>query len=177
MKIILTGCPGVGKTTVVRKVISLLGDFVIGFWTEEIRSKESNERHGFKVVTTDGESVVLASKFFDSPYRVGSYGVNLQNFEALVLPLLLRAKEEREKVIVIDEIGKMELFSKGFIDLVSEILFSDNYRVIATIPIRDVHPLVKKIRRTCRQLFEVSKENRDGIVKNIFDLVLKARID
>ena len=71
-----------------------------------------------------------------------------------------------------DEVGKMELFSAGFRELVKEILFNPKYKVIATIPIRDVHPLVRDIRRLQGAVvIEVNKENRDFLVEEILKLL------
>ncbi len=172
MKIFLTGKPGVGKTTVVNKIVSLLRDKAIGFWTEEFRDPESNKRLGFKVITTEGKTAILASKSLNSPFRVGSYGVNIKNFEEIVIPLLENAIKQRDKIIVIDEIGKMELFSEKFTDLVKKIVFDDIYRVIATIPIKDVHPLVASIRKFKGNLIEITEENRDRMTNYIQKLII-----
>lgn len=171
MKVFITGEPGIGKTTLIRKVVEKLGDRAIGFWTQEVR--EGKRRVGFKVVTTDGEERLFASKTFTSKHLVGSYGVNVKRFEELVLPILLRALKEGEgKVVVIDEIGKMELFSKGFRDLVKEIAHNPRLKVLATLPIRDVHPLVKELRRMRGAvLIELRRENREGMEDEILKLL------
>lgn len=172
MKIFLTGKPGIGKTTVVKKLVSLLKDKAIGFWTEEFRDIETNKRQGFKVITTEGKTATLASKSLNSPFRVGSYGVNIKDFEEIVIPLLETAIKKRDRIILIDEIGKMELFSDNFIDLVKKIAFNDVYRVLATIPMKDVHPLVKSIRKLQGNLIEITEENRDNIRNYIYSLLV-----
>jgi Predicted nucleotide kinase len=172
MKIILTGEPGIGKTTLIKKLLQRLGDRAIGFWTEEVRDPKTKKRTGFKVISTGGDVQLFASKFFTSKHLVGSYGVNTARFESVALPILEKAKELKDIYIVMDEIGKMELFSAGFRELVKEILFNQKYKVIATIPIRDVHPLVKDIRRLQGAVVvEVNKENRDLLVEEILKLL------
>ena len=172
MKIILTGEPGIGKTTIIKKLLQRLGDRAIGFWTEEVRDPKTKKRTGFKVISTEGNAQLFASKFFTSKHLVGSYGVNTARFESVVLPLLEKAKKAKGLYIVMDEIGKMELFSAGFRGLVKEILFNPKYKVIATIPIRDVHPLVRDIRRLQGAVvIEVNKENRDFLVEEILKLL------
>jgi nucleoside-triphosphatase len=172
MKIILTGEPGVGKTTLIKKLLQRLGDRAIGFWTEEVRDPKTKKRMGFKVISTEGNAQLFASKFFTSKHLVGSYGVNTARFESVVLPILEKAKKSKDLYIVMDEIGKMELFSAGFRELVREILFNPKYNVIATIPIRDVHPLVRDIRRLQGAVvIEVNKENRDFLVEEILKLL------
>ncbi len=75
MALLLTGRPGVGKTTVLRAVARLLaGAHLIGFYTEEIR--EAGERRGFRLVTFDGKEAILAH--IDLPFsRVSKYGVDV----------------------------------------------------------------------------------------------------
>jgi len=172
MKIILTGEPGIGKTTIIKRLLQRLGNRVIGFWTEEVRDPKTKKRTGFKVISTEGNVQLFASKFFTSKHLVGSYGVNTARFESVVLPLLEKAKKAKDLYIVMDEIGKMELFSAGFRELVKEILFNPKHKVIATIPIRDVHPLVRDIRRLQGAVvIEVDKENRDLLVEEILKLL------
>ncbi len=172
MKILLTGKPGVGKTTVVKKVVQKLKDKVIGFWTEDIRDK-LNRRTGFKIVTTEGTEAILASKYlFETPYKVGSYYVDVKTFEKVVIPVLEKALKE-DKVVVIDEIGKMELFSKRFISVVEEI-FEKKEKILATVPIKDVHPLVKKLKeRKDVLLIEVTFSNRNYLPEKIIQLLEK----
>ncbi len=172
MKILLTGKPGVGKTTVVKKVVQKLKDKVIGFWTEDIRDK-LNRRTGFKIVTTEGTEAILASKYlFETPYKVGSYYVDVETFEKVVIPVLEKALKE-DKTVVIDEIGKMELFSKRFISVVEEI-FEKKEKILATVPIKDVHPFVKKVKeRKDVLLIEVTLSNRNYLPEKIIQMLEK----
>ena len=176
VKVLITGEPGSGKTTVVKKVANLLGkDRAIGFWTEEIRDKKTGKRTGFRIITTDGKKKIFSSKIFHSKKLVGSYGVNVQYFEELAIPILEKAikiaRKNPKTVIVIDEIGKMELFSKKFRDLVRNIFYDDRLNVLATIPIRDVHKLVREIRRLPGVIhIHLDKNNRDFIHEEILKL-------
>ncbi|MGA9120758.1 MAG: nucleoside-triphosphatase [Bacteroidota bacterium] len=74
-RILLTGPPGCGKTTVVRKVADNLRNGASGFYTEEIRDAKK-QRTGFRVVTLDGMRGELADKFSVHGPRVGSYRVD-----------------------------------------------------------------------------------------------------
>jgi nucleoside-triphosphatase len=171
MKIVLTGEPGVGKTTLIKKLLKHLGDRAVGFWTEEVRDPQTRKRTGFKIVTTEGKSLLFASKTFTSKHLVGSYGVNVQRFESLAIPVLQKALGE-DRIVVIDEVGKMELFSKTFVGLVRKLIHDPRKSMVITIPTRDVHPLVAEIRRLKGAvLMEVTKENRDALVENILNLL------
>ncbi|SNZ08196.1 nucleoside-triphosphatase [Persephonella hydrogeniphila] len=171
MKIVITGKPGIGKTTVVKKVAGELGKKAIGFYTEEYRDKKG-KREGFKIKTLYGEEGILASKKLDSPYRVGSYGVNINKFEKVVIPVLEEALNGN-KVVIIDEIGKMELFSEKFIRLVKK-LFSSDRDIIATVPVKNVHPVVKWIKdRPDIILIHLDYSNRDKVPEEILKLMEK----
>ncbi|MCS7203479.1 MAG: NTPase [Thermodesulfovibrio sp.] len=174
MKIFLTGRPGIGKTTVIKKVVELLKDKAVGFWTEEFRDLKTNSREGFKIITTDGRVLIFASKKLNSPYKVGLYGVNIEGFEQTVIPFLEKAINQKNRIVVIDEIGKMELFSDKFVNLVRKIVFNIDYNIIATIPIKDVHPVVASIRRLkIGNLIEVNLENRITIHSYVYRLILQ----
>ncbi len=175
IKVFITGEPGVGKTTLIKKLVERLGDRAIGFWTEEVRDPETKKRTGFRIYTTEGKKKIFSSKFFTSKKLVGSYGVNVDYFEELAIPILEKAikeaRKDKRKVIVIDEIGKMELFSKSFRELVRQIIHNQCINVVATIPIRDVHPLVKEIRRLPGAiLIKINKENKDYLLDDILGL-------
>ncbi|XP_021364849.1 cancer-related nucleoside-triphosphatase-like [Mizuhopecten yessoensis] len=180
--ILLTGPPGIGKTTLIHKVCDHLtksGVQCKGFYTEERR--EGRHRVGFDVVTLSGERAPLASvNTSDVPqgrqYTVGKYVVQLQSFETAALPTL-RKKEGQHNIFVIDEIGKMELFSQTFARLVRDLLGSENTTVIATIPIAKGRPipLVEEVRqRSDAVLFNISQSNRDAILGDIISAVMSS---
>ncbi len=172
MKIIITGEPGIGKTTLVKKLISKLRDKAIGFYTEEVRDKKTKQRKGFKIIDTEGNKILFASKTFYSKHLVGSYGVNVKRFESIAIPILEKALKEKDKIVFIDEVGKMELFSKKFRELVRELIYDPSRKVVLTIPIRDVHPLVKEIRRLPGAVYiELTKENRENMDREILKLL------
>ena len=121
-KILLTGLPGCGKTTVVIRVAKRLGQKKIaGFTTKEIRS--SGHRIGFGIKTFSGREGILSGIDIKSSFRVGRYGVDIEQFEQLVIPELTKNTQTAD-LFIIDEIGKMECFSKAFIKAVRNILDS-----------------------------------------------------
>ncbi|XP_067877077.1 cancer-related nucleoside-triphosphatase isoform X2 [Heterodontus francisci] len=172
--------PGVGKTTLIHKTIDVLkysGVSVDGFYTEEVR--KNGRRIGFDVVTVSGKRGTLSRTSNDSGtlnsgrYRVGQYAVDLPSFECLVLPLLRKVNggdDIEKKVYVIDEIGKMELFSEPFIQAVRQILDGAGATILGTIPVPKGKPLglVEEIRsRRDVKIFNITKDNRNSIVQEI----------
>jgi nucleoside-triphosphatase len=172
MKLLITGRPGVGKTTVIKKVAGRLGERASGFFTGEVRDAKSAKRRGFSVTTIEGESAVFADVSFETPCRVGSYKVDVQRFEALALPAVEKAVKKKKGVIVIDEIGKMELFSERFVRLVETIVKEPGLTVLATVPLKNVHPLVKAIKETDDAVvLQVTEANRDEVPDEVLALL------
>ncbi len=164
MKLFITGTPGSGKTTLVRRIVELKPEKFVGFWTEELR--ENGRRVGFRILDTEGRKALLSHINIDSPHRVGRYKVDVRGFEEFIVPIMEKALSEREKIVVIDEIGKMELLSKKFRKFIESLLNAKDIDMLATIPIRDVHPLVKFIRRNF-PVIEINRENRDSVFQEV----------
>ena len=150
---LLTGRPGTGKTSLVRQAVAELKGKAGGFYTEEIRVQGT--RLGFKLITLDGQEAVLAHVDFQSRYRVGKYGVDVDALERVGVPALAEAIKQRD-VIVIDEIGRMELFSNRFREVVLEAIQSGK-RVLGTIMLAP-HPWADDIKRQPQvRLVEVTR--------------------
>ena len=70
-KLLITGRPGAGKTTLIKKVARMLQPFhPVGFYTEEIRAQ--GQRVGFQLVSLDGQRRIMSHVDIPSPFRVGS---------------------------------------------------------------------------------------------------------
>ena len=139
---LLTGRPGTGKTRLIKEAVAGMGSKAGGFYTEEIRS--SGVRQGFKLVTLDGQSAILAHVKIHSPYRVSKYGVDIDSLDRVGVSALHKAAQECD-LVVVDEIGKMELFSANFKKAVLEIIGSGK-RVLGTIML-NAHPWADAIKR------------------------------
>jgi len=126
---LLTGRPGTGKTSLIRQVVGEFAGKAGGFYTEEIRS--GGTRLGFNLVTLDGQEAVLAHINIHSRYRVSKYGVDVESLERVGVSALHQATRQCD-LIVVDEIGKMELFSTDFRGAVLEIIGSGK-KVLGTI--------------------------------------------
>jgi len=157
--ILLTGIPRIGKTTIIHKIISNIKRGCAGFYTEEMR--EGNQRVGFKLITLDHKDCILSHENIKSRHRVGKYGVNLECIGCIGVASMLEGIQKK-KVIIIDEIGKMELFSKDFQEIVIKALDSES-PVLGTILFRP-HPFCDKIKkREDVEIIEVTTENRDRL--------------
>ncbi len=164
-KTLITGKPGVGKTTLVQKIIEQMRSInMAGFFTAEIRYMGS--RLGFELQGLSGERRILAHMEIDSQNRVGRYGVDTNGFEEFLEALdLLNPDVE---LIVIDEIAKMELFSNRFRSLVHNALNSDK-QVLASISLKG-NEFIREIKqRLDIHLMEVTHDNRDRLSEVIVE--------
>ncbi|MHC4197025.1 MAG: NTPase [Planctomycetota bacterium] len=161
--ILITGRPGVGKTTAIKKVLSALDIRPRGFYTEEIR--DGRERRGFTVKTFGGRDCVLAHTDIQDVPRVGRYGVDVTSFENTALPELEEAVGKRE-VIVIDEIGKMEMFSNRFKNLVLQAL--DGPAPVLAVISESGNGFIDGIKkRKDVKLFTLRLQTRDALIPDI----------
>jgi len=161
--LLLTGAPRVGKTTLVMKVLDRGIPLAGGFHTEEIR--ERGRRVGFKVKAVGGAEAVMAHVNSRSRYRVGKYGVEVAAFEDVGVRSIETALE-RDGIILMDEIGRMELYSEKFKDAVKRALDSPN-RVFGVIQ-RKHNPFLDSIRRRDdTEVVTVTTSNRDTILPEL----------
>jgi nucleoside-triphosphatase len=161
--LLLTGAPGTGKTTIIREAIHTTKEKPGGFYTQEIR--EGGARLGFEIVTLDGSRAVLAHVDIRGPNRVGKYGVDIACLERVAIPTMHRAIQEC-CIVVVDEIGKMELLSSSFRDTLMEVLDSRK-RLLGTITLQP-HPFADIIKRDPRvQVMLVSRSNRQLVLGEV----------
>lgn len=169
MRLLLIGRPGIGKTTVIRRTLmNLQGIRCAGFYTEEVR--EGGQRRGFKICTLDGDEGTLASVSKKKGPRVGRYTIHIEEFEELVLPVI-DPESNPADLYVIDEIGKMELFSERFRDSLMKLLAGPS-NLLATIAKKGSGFVDQIKERTDVELIEVTKDNRNHLPAAIVQQIL-----
>jgi nucleoside-triphosphatase len=165
-KVLLTGRPGSGKTTLIKRVVNNLPQRAGGFYTEEIR--ERGRRVGFRIITLDGEEAVFAHVDFSTAAgrdRLGRYGLDLSALERIAVGAVRQALQAR-RLVIIDEIGPMEIRSATFRQAVNEALDSE-LPVLATIFARFL-PFTDAIKsRPDVTLIEVRPDNRERLVSEL----------
>ena len=206
--VLITGSPGVGKTTCIRHIVDALSDKnnryssminLNGFYSLERRKSSQSGysksyRIGFDIISVvDGSSNMLARTEQELPrhiydkYKMGSsvfkhvskYIMDVINFEKFTLPLLSvksGSQNHKQIVFIIDEIGKMELFSHQFQKYVESHINNSEIIVIATVPLKHSIPFVEKLkRRKDSKLYELTRNNRNAstmhITKCVFELI------
>lgn len=166
--LLVTGPPRCGKSTIIEAVVSRIDLPLSGFFTTEIR--ESGRRTGFKIMTLDGKEGVLAHERIKSKVRVGKYCVNLKDLDEIAAPSIIPSSPDR--IIVIDEIGKMECFSTLFRETLLQALDSPN-KVIGSIALKGGEFIQAVKNRADVELFHVSEENRDRLPASLIELILR----
>ncbi len=167
----ITGRPGIGKTTMIKRLIKDLKLDAGGFYTEEIR--EQGIRKGFRIRSISGEEGIFAHVNIETPYRVSKYGIDIQILNTIGVKAIDDAIE-KNTVVIIDEIGRMEIFSPDFQKAVVRALNSKK-PVLGVIQQRE-NPFLDSIRRredvelfclkenTHEEIFQMIKKRIKGII-------------
>jgi len=163
--LLLTGQPGTGKTALIKEALAMTRVKGGGFYTEEIRT--AGIRQGFRIVTLDGHEAVLAHVGISSPYQVSKYRVDTDALDRVGVSALSQALKESD-LIVIDEIGKMELLSPRFKETVTQAMNSGK-KVLGTIMLNP-HPFADEIKRHPEvETLLVTRDKRTEVMKRVLD--------
>uniref|UniRef100_A0A7J2TIA3 Nucleoside-triphosphatase ENP88_01960 n=1 Tax=Archaeoglobus fulgidus TaxID=2234 RepID=A0A7J2TIA3_ARCFL len=159
MRIAITGRPGIGKTTLCLKVYESLKNKIkiSGFITLEERSE--GKRVGFKLVDLNSKEEAKLARVGKGKVNVGKYEVLIESFENFLRKLKLDGD-----LIIIDEIGPMELKSEKFVSIVNDLLSKEN--LLFTIHYRFNHPLLNRIRKNF-SIYIIDEKNRDAVAEEI----------
>jgi nucleoside-triphosphatase len=170
----LTGLPGSGKTTAILRIVDRLmglGVRVDGMYTQEIR--ERGRRMGFTVKRIGGGEGILAHIDLRGGPRLGKYVVNLNDLEGVGVAAILEAVEKAD-VVVVDEVGPMELYSEKFRQAVERLLASSKHAIL-TVHYRSRDPLVLRVKELAgRRLITLTPENRDRVLEIVVSEILGA---
>ncbi|MDR5695885.1 MAG: NTPase [Armatimonadota bacterium] len=165
--LLISGRPGVGKTTLIRRLAEALGEQAGGFYTEEIRGPEG--RLGFRLITLEGKEATFAHVDLARrvPYRVGRYGVDVSVLDHIGVEAILRAVHENQ-VILVDEIGKMELYSTRFRQVLEDI--ARGWKPLVATITKAHHPWAEAFKRQpTATLWEITVTNRDLLLEKVID--------
>ena len=172
--VLLVGRPGVGKTTLIERIVQGLsrdGIPASGFLTAEVRDAQG-VRQGFRYRTLSGTEGWLARRGAEAAYRVGSYGVNLEGLERDAVSEI-DPNAVDAGLIIIDEIGKMESFSRIFRGAVERALDS-GHPVLASVS-SSAGGWIGRVRdREDARLLEVTEQNRDELARELTQEIIDA---
>jgi nucleoside-triphosphatase len=165
--LLLTGQPGSGKTALIKEALARTKVKGGGFYTEEIRA--GGKRQGFRIVTFDGQEAILAHVDMSSPYQVSKYKVDTGALDRVGISALRQALTESD-LVVIDEIGKMELLSRQFKEAVTQAMNSGK-RVLGTIMLNP-HPFADEIKRHPEaEVLLVTRDNHTEVMRKVLDWI------
>jgi nucleoside-triphosphatase len=165
-RILLTGPPQCGKTTVIQRVAAAFPGRAAGFYTREVR--ERGRRVGFEIVTLSGEAALLSHVDFPGPLRVGKYGVNLENFHRVALPAL--EVQAGVELIVVDEVGKMECLSDRFVAAM-ERLWRQPVALVVTVAEKGGGLMAALKAKPDKILLTVTPANREALPARILEFL------
>jgi len=162
-RVAITGRPGVGKTTLIERVIESVPLTAGGIISKELL--KCGHRVGFSLIdVATGQEGILAHIHQRVGPKIGRYTVNSDTLHEIGIPAIRSAIRSKD-LVVIDEFAPMELTSPEFISVVELALASDKALLIATHATLD-HPLVHRIRQEL-ELFRVKLSNRDRLVDEV----------
>jgi nucleoside-triphosphatase len=165
--LLLTGQPGTGKTALIKEALESTRVEGGGFYTEEIRT--GGIRQGFRIVTLDGQEAILAHVGISSPHQVSKYKVDTGALDRVGVSALRQALKESD-LVVIDEIGKMELLSPQFKEAVTQAINSGK-KVLGTIMLNP-HPFADEIKRHPEaEVLLVTRDNRTEVMQEVLDWI------
>jgi len=163
-KILITGLPGCGKSTLVKEIVNELGVRAGGIVTPEIR--ESGIRKGFRIIDMASKKEGILSHISLPAPRIGKYGVNLKDLEGIGVKAIRDALKNPEiTLVVMDEVGAMEMISEKFRNAVEDALSSDKDCLIV------LHRNFVKRYRDRGKLFFLTKENRDEVKRGVVGIL------
>jgi nucleoside-triphosphatase len=134
--------------------------------------REHAQRVGFRIAPHEGRGRLMAHVDFEGPLRVGRYGVDVAAIDAVAEQTL--AVDPAVSVYLVDEIGKMECLSEGFVARMRALLDSDRC-VVASVALRGAGSIEKVKGRPDVELWEISPQNRDALVERILAWLEAAR--
>lgn len=161
--ILVTGRPGIGKTTVLQRICKEL-EYLhpVGFFTREIR--ENGKRQGFELTSMDQRQMILAHTSKAGQGKVGKYGVDIHGFEAFLDAVDLESLEAR--FVVVDEIGKMECLSPKFVTMVRRVLESEK-PFLATVAAKGGGFIHEVKSRYDVELISLTEQNRETLARDL----------
>lgn len=162
--VLLTGAPGVGKTTVIKKAVRRLGERADGFFTEELEA--GGRVQSLRAVSLAGQDAIVARREAEGPVRVGEYAVDLAALDEVAATAVRRAVA-RKRIVVIDGIDLLALASAALRAAIFEAL--DAPQPLLGVISREEHPDLEAIRgRPDTLVLEVTRANRDQLLDRIW---------
>ncbi len=166
---ILTGAVGVGKTTLIMNLIERMKAenlSVTGIYT--LRKMEHSETTGYDVVniSTGKPEPFLRMEGTSAQEKIGRFFLYPEGLDVGNAALLDAAQSN---LIVVDEIGRLELAEKGWSVPLQKLLENHNSNILFSLRENLVDEIILKFGISPNKLFRVSGNNTDEIISEILE--------
>ena len=174
--IMITGMPGIGKTTLISNVIEIVKDrgyIVGGMITQEIRDKQ--KRLGFEILDIHtGKKGILAHTSLKKGIKIGKYVVNAVDLSEVGVTAIINSLNQPEiDLIVVDETGPMEITSANFRKTVA-MAIRGSKPFLGTVQFKLRNNFMKILDLTdLPKIIEITHENRNNQIDKISKEILK----
>lgn len=161
--ILITGLPGAGKTTLIKRLCIIFKEFnPVGFVTNELM--EEGSIAGFEANNLFGDNKIFAHTKLKSKVSIGKYKVDIKGFDIFLDQTFSR--EKKTSLYFIDEIGKITCESKKFGKIILALLDAKK-PVISTITDKGIGLISDIRKREDVSIFEVTEQNREIRLKEL----------
>lgn len=170
--ILVTGKPGIGKTSILRRTVKELKNRkyeVGGMICREVR--EGGVRVGFEIMDlSTGTRGWLAHVNQPTGPKIGKYHVNLTDLDVIGVGAILDALQNAD-ILAVDEIGPMELSSTAFSKALVKAVESSK-PIIGTIHYGLKNSILDSIKnREETEILKVTYKNRGNLHNLIADKI------
>lgn len=167
---ILTGHIGQGKTTFIQKIVENFqskGIAVGGIYSPRVMEGETTVGYDIIDINTTEKEVFLRQNTLDDNMKIGRFNINLQGLQKGVKAIKDSNNTANTQIVVIDEVGLLELQNQGWAGNIEELVRSSQNHILLVIRDRFVEKVIEKWELNNYQVFNIANDDFSSISNQI----------